>query len=84
MIPFSWNPRIALANVLLCVPMTGQEAIKALADVLQSPEIKAFLEEEYEGSCVLTFLNKEPGPHHGWCPVLYFVTFISLPVLNLQ
>ncbi|NLK01202.1 MAG: MetQ/NlpA family ABC transporter substrate-binding protein [Clostridia bacterium] len=44
------------ANVLVVRPDDkDREAIKALADVLQSPEIKAFLEEEYEGSCVPAF-----------------------------
>jgi len=44
------------ANVLVVRPEDkDKEAIKKLGEALQSPEVKAFLEEKYEGSCVPAF-----------------------------
>jgi len=44
------------ANVLAVRPEDkDKEAIKKLGEALQSPEVKAFLEEKYAGSCVPAF-----------------------------
>lgn len=44
------------ANVLVVRPEDkDKEAIKKLSEVLQSPEIKQFLEEKYKGSCIPAF-----------------------------
>ena len=44
------------ANVLVVQPEDkDNEAIKKLDEALQSPEIKEFLEETYQGSCVPAF-----------------------------
>ena len=44
------------ANVLVVrAEDKDKEAIKKLGEALQSPEVKKFLEEKYEGSCVPAF-----------------------------
>ncbi|HHY40846.1 MAG TPA: MetQ/NlpA family ABC transporter substrate-binding protein [Syntrophaceticus sp.] len=44
------------ANVLAVRPEDkDKEAIKKLGEALQSPEVKAFLEEKYQGSCIPAF-----------------------------
>lgn len=44
------------ANVLVVRPEDkDKEAIKKLSEALQSPEVKQFLEEKYQGSCVPAF-----------------------------
>ena len=44
------------ANVLVVrAEDKDKEAIKKLGEALQSPEIKQFLEEKYEGNCVPAF-----------------------------
>jgi len=44
------------ANVLVVRPEDkDKEAIKKLGEALQSPQVKQFLEEKYQGSCVPAF-----------------------------